>query len=292
LQRRYLHFLVGDGLRDLAEGLVGRLPVIAPQRGRRPQQRHIGRGDLVQVQGGIVGRGRRQFTTAAHGDGNDASDDDGGSEQQYHRHMTNRAMLRPMVGTSTAPQAARTALLAVADTAAAAASAVAMGAGMVDLGRAAPAQVDAFRASHPGVLVCAAGGAADIVRDLATALRTGALLVCADPAAAVRAGIPAGRLLAEVRPAELGQHGVAGALAGGYATLVDLPDGTGPGPGGVGLAGPPGASAAALAVAAISAWLGVAVVRTRYPQQVRRALDMAESVRGTRPPARAVRGLA
>jgi dihydropteroate synthase len=201
-----------------------------------------------------------------------------------------------MVGTSTAPQAGRTALLAVADSAAAAASAADMGAGMVDLGRAGRAEVDAFRASHPGVLVCAAGGAADIVRDLATALRTGALLICADPAAAVRAGIPAGRLLAEIKPAELGPAGLAGALAGGYATLMDLPDGPGPGPGpgpgGATPTGPPGASAAALAVAAISAWLGVAVVRTRHPQQVRRALDMADSVRGTRPPARAVRGLA
>jgi hypothetical protein len=195
-----------------------------------------------------------------------------------------------MVGTSTA-QPRRTALLAVADSASAAASAVGMGADMVDLGQAGRAEVDAFRASHPGVLVCAADGAADIVRDLATALRTGALLICADPAAAVSAGTPAGQLLAELRPAELGlaELGLAGALAGGYAALVDLPDGPGPGPGGESQGGQP---AAALAIAAISAWLGVAVVRTRHPQQVRRALDMADSIRGIRPPARAVRGLA
>jgi hypothetical protein len=202
--------------------------------------------------------------------------------------MKNRAMLRPMLGTSPAPQASRTALLAVADSAAAAASAVGLGATMVDLSRAGRAQVDQFRASHPGVLVCAAGGPADIVRDLATALRTGAVLICADPDAAVRAGVPAGRLLAELRPAELGPA----ALARGYATLVDLPDGPGPGPGGEPPGEPPGARAAALAVAALSAWLGVAVVRTRYPQQVRRALDMADSIRGIRPPARTVRGLA
>jgi hypothetical protein len=210
--------------------------------------------------------------------------------------MKNRAMLRPMLGTSPAPQASRTALLAVADSAAAAANALSLGATMVDLSRAGRAQVDQFRASHPGVLVCAAGGPADIVRDLATALRTGAVLICADPDAAVRAGVPAGRLLAELRPAELGPA----ALARGYATLVDLPDGPAPGPalspgpGGDGEppAEPPGTRAAALAVAALSAWLGVAVVRTRYPQQVRRALDMADSIRGTRPPARTVRGLA
>jgi hypothetical protein len=232
--------------------------------------------------------------------------------------MKNRAMLRPMVGTSSAGQASRTALLAVAGSAAAAASAVAAGATMVDLSTAARAEVDAFRASHPGVLVCAAGGAADIVRDLATALRTGAVLICADPGAAVRAGVPAGRLLAELRPAELGltELGLTELgptelgptelgptelgptelgpteLAGGFATLVDLPDGPGPGPDGEPPAEPPGARGAALAVAALSAWLGVTVVRTRYPQQVRRALDMADSIRGTRPPARAVRGLA
>jgi hypothetical protein len=202
--------------------------------------------------------------------------------------MKNRAMLRPMVGTSTALQAGRTALLAVADSAAAAASAVGLGASMVDLGRAGRAEVDAFRASHPGVLVCVDGGAADIVRDLATALRTGAVLICADPAAAVRAGLPAGRLLAELRPAQLGPA----ALAREYAALVDLPDGPGPGADGAPPGESPGAPAAALAIAAISAWLGVAVIRTRHPQQVRRALDMADTVRGTRPPARTVRGLA
>jgi len=34
------------------------------------------------------------------------------------------------------------------------------------------------------------------------------------------------------------------------------------------------------------------VVRTRHPQPVRRALDLTDSVRGVRPPARTVRGLA
>jgi hypothetical protein len=53
---------------------------------------------------------------------------------------------------------------------------------------------------------------------------------------------------------------------------------------------PPGAGA--LAVAALSGWLGAAVVRTRHPRPVRRALDLTDSVRGVRPPARTVRGLA
>lgn len=50
--------------------------------------------------------------------------------------------------------------------------------------------------------------------------------------------------------------------------------------------------AGALAVAALSGWLGAAVVRTRHPRPVRRALDLTDSVRGARPPARTVRGLA
>ncbi len=47
-----------------------------------------------------------------------------------------------------------------------------------------------------------------------------------------------------------------------------------------------------VAVAALSSWLGARVVRTRHPVPVRRALDMTASVRGTRRPARTIRGLA
>jgi dihydropteroate synthase len=84
------------------------------------------------------------------------------------------------------------------------------------------------------------------------------------------------------------------AIAAGYAALVDLRDGpavTGPA-GGLAAVPADGLAAGPIAVAAICAWLGAAVVRTSHPAQVRRALDMAESIRGTRPPARTVRGLA
>lgn len=41
--------------------------------------------------------------------------------------------------------------------------------------------------------------------------------------------------------------------------------------------------ATAVAAAALGAWLGAAAVRSRHVAAVRRAVDMAESIRGTRP---------
>ena len=46
------------------------------------------------------------------------------------------------------------------------------------------------------------------------------------------------------------------------------------------------------AVAAVCAWLGASVLRTRHVAEVRRCADMTESILGRRPPAWAVRGLA
>ena len=46
------------------------------------------------------------------------------------------------------------------------------------------------------------------------------------------------------------------------------------------------------ALAAISTWLGAPVIRTRHTRAARRAIDMAASIAGTRPPALTVRGLA
>ena len=218
--------------------------------------------------------------------------------------------------TSARPAGPRTALMVVADTAAAASSAVDEGADLIDLTGAAPAEVAAFRQAHPGVPVCADadtaadayvdtggnrdGSQADLTRDPAVAAAGGARLICARQDDAARSGLPPGRLLIETSPA-----GLMAALAGGYPVLVNLP-GTGARPGatppdsgtspdeaaipGDGPPGPPGP--AALAVAALSGWLGAAVVRTRHPQPVRRALDLTDSVRGVRPPARTVRGLA
>jgi len=221
--------------------------------------------------------------------------------------------------TSARPAGPRTALMAVADTAAAAGSAVDEGADLIDLTGAVPAEIAAFRRAHPGVPVCADagtgadtdadtgayGGQADLTRDPAVAAASGARLICARQEEAARSGLPPERLLIETSPA-----GLIAALAGGYPVLVDLhgtgtgtgtgtrtgpgrtsqDSGTSPGEAAVSGDGPPGA--AALAVAALSGWLGAAVVRTRHPQPVRRALDLTDSVRGVRPPARTVRGLA
>jgi len=209
--------------------------------------------------------------------------------------------------TSARPAGPRTALMVVAGTAAAASRAVAEGADLIDLTGADPAEVAAFRQAHPGVPVCADGDGsqADLTRDPAVAAASGARLICARQEEAARSGLPPERLLIETSPA-----GLIAALAGGYPVLVDLhgtgtgtgtgtrtgpgrtsqDSGTSPDEAAVSGDGPPGA--AALAVAALSGWLGAAVVRTRHPQPVRRALDLTDSVRGVRPPARTVRGLA
>ena len=208
--------------------------------------------------------------------------------------------------------------MAIAGTAAAARSAVGAGADLVDLTGADPAEVAAFLRAHPGVPVCADGGDADLTRDPSAAAASGARLICTSQEEAARSGLPPERLLIETSP-----DGLMAVLAAGYPVLVDLPDGPAaqiqpgvtwpstspagtPQPAaaplgthaplasradaGVPEEEPPGAGA--LAVAALSGWLGAAVVRTRYPLPVRRALDLTDSVRGVRPPARTVRGLA
>jgi hypothetical protein len=182
-------------------------------------------------------------------------------------------MLRVMAGALDRLPAEGTSLLAVASSPDEAAAAVHAGAALVELGAAGQAAITAFRASHPGIGVCGSCDQADITRDPALARRYGAILACAGPAAASSTGLPAGQLLVAAEPASL-----ATISAAGYATLVDLRD-------------EDGADAGTLAVAAIAAWLGATVVRTWHPRQVRRALDMAESIRGIRPPARTVRGL-
>jgi dihydropteroate synthase len=184
-----------------------------------------------------------------------------------------------MAGASAGLSMAGTSLLAVADNPAEAAAAVHDGAALVDFGTAGPAAIAEFRARHPGTLVCAACEQADVVRDPAMALRTGAILVCTDPAAAINAGLPAARLLVQVSPARL-----AAASAADVATLVDLADQRV-------YRGADLQDAGTLAIAAICAWLGATVIRTSHPGPMRRAVDMAESIRGVRPPARTVRGL-
>jgi hypothetical protein len=52
-----------------------------------------------------------------------------------------------------------------------------------------------------------------------------------------------------------------------------------------------GTAAAVVATAAVLAWTGTAAIRTRHVLPVRRAIDMACSIAGIRPPAITTRGL-
>lgn len=184
-----------------------------------------------------------------------------------------------------------TAVLAVAGDAAQAAAAIAGGAQLVDLWQAGDGTADAVRARYPGIPVCARAGWAELTRDPAAALRTGAMLICADTARAEdaqAAGVDRGALLVEAPPA-----GAAGLLAAGWAVIVTADDQarppeaeTGPPEAGdrppEGQAGPSGAEAgahAAAAVGAIACWLGAAAVRTGHVTAVRRAIAMTQAIR-------------
>jgi hypothetical protein len=60
-------------------------------------------------------------------------------------------------------------------------------------------------------------------------------------------------------------------------------------------AAPQGSAAAVAreaAVAAVCAWLGASVIRTRHVTEIRRSVEMTESILGRRPPAGTLRGLA
>ncbi len=213
------------------------------------------------------------------------------------------------------------AVLAVVTSAAEAVAAVDAGADLLDLPDASPDTIAAVQARCPGILVCGPDQPADVMRDAAAGRATGALLICAGIEAARASDLPANRLLVSVPPDLVRQAALAG-----WAALVDADlaaaqaareERVGHAPGGgeraeAGAAGPAEAGpaeagagswptageradqdhAGIAAMAALSSWLGAAVVRTRHPVPVRRALDMAASIRGIRPPARTVRGLA
>jgi len=185
------------------------------------------------------------------------------------------------------------ALLAPVATVEEAASAAAAGAELVDAGDDA-ALVPAIRRAVSGVRVCGEHEDADLVRDTALARRIGAALICpgADAAeAATRRGVAAERILVQAAPA-----GIEAVVRAGWPVLADLE----------GLAGLEGLAdlggdadlggAAGLArteaAAAVCAWLGASVLRTRHVAEVRRCADMTEAILGRRPPVWAVRGLA
>jgi hypothetical protein len=160
-----------------------------------------------------------------------------------------------------------TAVAAAATTVAAARAAIAAGAVLVDLTGADRPVMAEVRERYPDILICAPADWADLVRDPAAARRTGAILVCPDPAAAAAAeagGISRRRILIEATPAQ-----AAGLMAAGRRVLVDAGQVTDP--------------PAAAAVAALSAWLGATAVRSDYVAAVRRAIEMAGAIRAGRP---------
>lgn len=162
---------------------------------------------------------------------------------------------------------AGTVVLATASELSAAVAAICAGAGLIDLWNASQETAAAVRARYPGVLACARADWADLVRDRAIALRTGAILICGDPTDAARAevsGISRDAILVEAPPAL-----AAGLMAAGWQVVVDADE----------MAGPH----AAAAVGAIACWLGAAAVRTSHVAAIRRAIDMTASIRGTRP---------
>jgi hypothetical protein len=122
---------------------------------------------------------------------------------------------------------------------------------------------------------------------------------------AARGGAAGDRIVVQVGPGE-----VAAAVRAGWRALVDVDgadgdvdgdgtdgdgtdgDGTDEGRGSDGDGGDARIAAArAGAIAAVCAWQGARIIRTRHLTEVRRCLDMTESILGTRPPAWTVRGL-
>jgi hypothetical protein len=182
-------------------------------------------------------------------------------------------------------------LLAPVSTVGQAAQAAAAGARMVDVG-ADGALIPRIRRELSEILICGDHETADVARDAYRAARTGAALICPGQgaaAAAVERGIAVERILLQAAPA-----GIEAAVRGGWAVLADLEEPRGPDEP-AGLDEPAvraGALARAEAIAAVCAWLGVSVLRTRHVAEIRRCADMTESILGRRPPAWAVRGLA
>lgn len=181
-------------------------------------------------------------------------------------------------------------LLAVVADLGQAVAAVLAGADLIEL--AAPdgqaAAVPALlRARCQGVLVCADEPGADLVRDPPIARATGARLICAGLAEAAACGLPAGQVIVQVTPGE-----VTMAAKAGWAALVDADAADAAAVAASGTDSDPAGLAGVVAAAALGCWLGAALVRTRHVRPVRRALDMTAVIRGTRPPARTLRGLA
>jgi len=153
--------------------------------------------------------------------------------------------------------------------------AVADGARLVDLGVANAEAISSVRAIDPAVIICADAHGADLTRDPVIAERTGATLLrrAADgPPGGGSGSVRRESLLVTGAPADVGRL-----TAIGWAVVVDVDAAE---------------VASTLAVAAVCAWLGARIVRTRHVAAVRQAVEMVESIRGSREPSWTRRGLA
>jgi hypothetical protein len=165
------------------------------------------------------------------------------------------------------------------------------GAGLVDVGED-DALIPQIRDALPEVGICGHGAGADIVHDAALAARAGAGLICRDAGAAAGAGqrgIKPERILLQTAPDDVQE-----VSRSGWAALVDLDQATlaqGTLAQGT-LAQGTESLAWAEAIAAVCAWAGAKVIRTRHVAEIRRSLDMTESILGLRRPAWTLRGLA
>jgi dihydropteroate synthase len=161
--------------------------------------------------------------------------------------------------------------------------------------------VAAVRAAYPDLVIgvgtrrhetarelCAAG--ADLLQDHGerlseVAAEYGAGLVCGNAERAVARGVDPSRVLIEADmdswPSPEATRRLEATVAAGWPVLVSVPEPSG----GRGHAG-------ILATAAVWAWLGARVFRADQVAQTHRVLDMVSAIRGDRPPARALRGLA
>jgi dihydropteroate synthase len=232
-------------------------------------------------------------------------------------------MTRPTPGGPTP-----TVLVAAVATLDEASAAVRAGADVVQL-TADCAELAAFPARYPGVGFCVAAASDGPARGLTAELSADATMIFADIRSAAASGLPHDRVLVDV-PLYMTLAEAAGwpepdhsppdrtllaagwpepdhsppdrtLLAAGWPVLVDA-DRAALAAGvhadraareaGVASADDPALAASVIALAALSCWLGAAAVRTQHVAAVRRALDMANSIRGLRPPTHAVRGLA
>jgi hypothetical protein len=92
-ERYYPDIALPDRLGDLVERLVGGLHVVSPQRRRRTEQDDVCGGNWPYIQRLVVGVFGRQLATTPVSHEHDSDHDDHGDDQQYERHIKNRAML-------------------------------------------------------------------------------------------------------------------------------------------------------------------------------------------------------